>query len=327
MFHIKTIIVGANDKGQRLDRFLCKAFPLLSSGMLQKCIRNKRIKVDGARAKPYQLLAEGSVIELYVNDEYLEVPVKENEWKHISHPRINVVYEDDNVILIDKPCGMPVQPDSHETVNTLVSHLKAYANKSGMWDPDSEISFAPALCNRIDRNTRGIVIAAKNAEALRILNQKIKDREIEKYYLCIVHGETSPASGRIEGYLFKDASKNRVFVHESRIKGSLSAVTEYKTVKNAGVLSLVECRLITGRTHQIRAQLAHKGNPLLGDGKYGREEMNKPYGVYSQVLWSYKTVFDFSSDSGILNYLKGKSFSIDTREIYELFSRCVSISK
>ena len=287
--------------------------------MMNKGIRNKRIKVDGARAKPFQVVGEGSVIELYINDEYLLSPDKEEAWRHIHKSALAVVYEDDNILLLDKPSGMPVQPDSHESINTLISHLKAYLFHSGRWDPEQENSFTPALCNRIDRNTRGIVIAAKNAESLRIMNKKIKDREIEKYYLCIVHGLISPAAGRISGYLFKDAAKNRVYVKKQSEKGSLTAVTEYKTLESAGGLSLLECRLITGRTHQIRAQLADQGHPLLGDGKYGREEINKPYGLFHQALWSYKVCFDFKAGAGILDYLKKKTFSLDDEPIIRAF--------
>ena len=210
---MKTLIVGLNDAGQRLDRLLGKTYPLLSTGMMNKGIRNKRIKVDGARAKPFQVVGEGSVIELYINDEYLLSPDKEEAWRHIHKSALAVVYEDDNILLLDKPSGMPVQPDSHESINTLISHLKAYLFHAGRWDPEQENSFTPALCNRIDRNTRGIVIAAKNAESLRIMNKKIKDREIEKYYLCIVHGlYISCGRAHLRVSCLRMPVKNRVYV-------------------------------------------------------------------------------------------------------------------
>ena len=184
-------------------------------------------------------------------------------------------------------------------------------------------SFSPtrsrALCNRIDRNTGGIVIAAKNAEALRIINEKIRDREIEKYYLCLVHGRPSPPSGRLENFLFKDASKNQVYVKSKSEPGARTAVTEYKTIRSKGPLSLVECHLLTGRTHQIRAQMSYAGWPLLGDGKYGSERFNKTYGETGQALYSYKLVFSFPTDAGMLNYLRGREFSVDSVDFVEKY--------
>ena len=191
--------------------------------------------------------------------------------------------------------------------------------QKGEWKPKEENSFAPALCNRIDRNTGGIVIAAKNAEALRILNEKIRDREIEKFYLCAVSGRPRPASGRLENYLFKDAKKNQVFIKDKPEPGCKTAVTEYRVLCSKGQLSLVECRLLTGRTHQIRAQMAHAGMPLLGDGKYGSERFNKNFGEKGQALYSYKLEFAFPTDAGILEYLRGKCFTVESVEFAEKY--------
>lgn len=203
--------------------------------------------------------------------------------------------------------------------NTLIANIQAYMAQKGEWRPKEENSFAPALCNRIDRNTGGIVIAAKNAEALRILNDKIKDREIEKYYLCAVQGRPNPPQGRLENYLFKDAGKNQVYIKNRPEPGAKSAVTEYKVIKSKGRLSLVECRLLTGRTHQIRAQMAHAGWPLLGDGKYGSERFNRQYGEKGQALYSYKLRFEFPTDAGILNYLRGREFIVDKIDFAEKY--------
>ena len=194
--------------------------------------------------------------------------------------------------------------------DTLISNIQAYLRQSGEWDPKAENAFTPALCNRIDRNTGGIVIAAKNAEALRILNDKIRDREIDKAYLCVVCGRPKPAEGRLEGYLFKDAVKNQVYVTKKPQPGAKSAATEYRTLQSSRGLSLVECRLLTGRTHQIRAQMAAAGCPLLGDGKYGRERINRTYGETGQMLYSYKLTFTLPTDAGILEYLRGKTFQV-----------------
>ena len=220
------------------------------------------------------------------------------------------VYEDENLLLVDKQPGIVVHPDETERVNTLITHIQAYLYQKKEWSPYQEHAFAPALCNRIDRNTGGIVIAAKNAEALRILNDKIRDREIDKAYLCVVCGRPKPAEGRLEGYLFKDAVKNQVYVTKKPQPGAKTAVTEYRTLCSARGLSLVECRLLTGRTHQIRAQMAAAGCPLLGDGKYGRERINRTYGETGQMLYSYKLTFTLPTDAGILEYLRGKTFQV-----------------
>ena len=218
----------------------------------------------------------------------------------------------DNLLLVNKRPGLVVHPDEHERVNTLITHIQAYLYQKKEWSPYWENSFAPALCNRIDRNTGGIVIAAKNAETLRVMNQKIRDREVEKSYLCIALGTLSPAEGKLEGFLLKDEAKKQVSVHKRPVEGGRTAVTLYRTLAKKGGLSLVECRLITGRTHQIRAQLAAAGHPLLGDGKYGRERENKKFGrTGGQALYSYKLAFHFTTDAGCLSDLNGKVWTVE----------------
>ena len=307
---MKELTVTKNDAGQRLDRFLAKAVPLLPASLCQKYIRLKRIKVDGKRADRDTRLVEGSVIQLYINDEFFDTPKPENAYLTVSAPKLNLVYEDDNLLLVDKKPGQAVHPhDGAEYGKTLIDHIQAYLYAKGEWRPREEHAFAPALCNRIDRNTGGIVIAAKNAEALRILNQKIKDRELEKRYLCVVHGRPKPAAGRLEGWIFKDAVQNRVYVTKKFQPGAKSAVTEYRTLKSQNGLSLVECELITGRTHQIRAMMAAAGTPLLGDGKYGK--LDKQYDRKFQALYSYRLKFTFTTDAGILQYLDGREFQVE----------------
>ena len=302
--------IGKNDENQRLDRFLGKAIPLLPASLAQKYIRLKRIKVNGARAQRDQKLVAGDILQCYINDEFFESPSEENVYLTITTPRLKIVYEDENIMLLDKPAGMLAHADEHEKVNTLVNHMLAYLYQKREWRPREENAFTPALCNRIDRNTGGIVIAAKNAEALRILNDKIRGREIEKSYLCVVCGRPKPAEGRLEGYLFKDAVKNQVYVTKKPQPGAKTAVTEYRTLCSAMGLSLVECRLLTGRTHQIRAQMAAAGCPLLGDGKYGRERINRTYGETGQMLYSYKLTFTLPTDAGRLEYLRGRTFQV-----------------
>lgn len=316
---MKELRVNPNDAGQRLDRFVSKAVPLLPESLLQKYIRLKRIKVNGKGAKRDARLQTGDLLQLYINDEFFEKPREENSYLKVGTPKLSIVYEDENILLADKKPGVLCHSAGVWDYNTLIANIQAYLAQKGEWRPREENSFAPALCNRIDRNTGGIVIAAKNAEALRILNDKIRDREIEKYYLCAVRGRPKPPEGRLENYLFKDAQKNQVFVKAKPEPGAKTAVTEYKLLRSKGPLSLVECRLLTGRTHQIRVQMAHAGWPLLGDGKYGRERFNKNYEEKGQALYSYKLRFDFPTDAGILNYLRGREFQVEKVDFVEKY--------
>ena len=311
--------VNPNDAGQRLDRFVSKAVPLLPESLLQKYIRLKRIKVNGKGAKRDVRLQTGDLLQLYINDEFFEKPREENSYLKVGTPKLSIVYEDENILLADKKPGVLCHSAGVWDYNTLIANIQAYLAQKGEWRPREENSFAPALCNRIDRNTGGIVIAAKNAEALRILNDKIRDREIEKYYLCAVQGRPRPPEGRLENYLFKDAQKNQVFVKAKPEPGAKTAVTEYKLLRSKGPVSLVECRLLTGRTHQIRVQMAHAGWPLLGDGKYGRERFNKNYEEKGQALYSYKLRFDFPTDAGILEYLRGREFQVEKVDFVEKY--------
>ncbi len=306
---MKSFTIGKNDADQRLDRFIAKTVPLLPASLSQKYIRLKRIKVNGSRARRDTRLQVGDLVELYINDEFFDTPRAENAYLTVSAPRLSIVYEDDNILLCDKRPGLAVHPhDGAEYGRTLIDHIQAYLYASGEWKPRQENSFTPALCNRIDRNTGGIVIAAKNAEALRILNEKIKLREMDKRYLAIIHGTIQPQAGSLTGYLFKDAVKNRVYVTQQPQKGAKSCETRYRTLARHGDLTLVECELVTGRTHQIRAQFAAAGHPLLGDGKYGR--LQKQYHRQYQALYAYSLTFDFQTDAGLLNYLHGQTFRV-----------------
>ena len=307
---MKSFTITKNDAGQRLDRFIAKTVPLLPASLSQKYIRLKRIKVNGQRAQRDTRLVAGDLVEMYVNDEFFDTPKEENAYLTVATPKLNIVYEDENILLVDKKPGMAVHPhDGAEYGRTLIDHIQAYLYAKGEWKPRQEHAFAPALCNRIDRNTGGIVIAAKNAEALRIMNQKVKDRELDKRYLAVIHGVMKPENGELKGYLFKDAKKNRVYVTKTSQPGSKTCITRYQTLKKNKDLSLVECELITGRTHQIRAQFAASGHPLLGDGKYGKAETK--YDRKFQALYSYRLTFAFTTDAGILEPLRGKSFQVE----------------
>ncbi len=313
---MKEFTIGANDAGQRLDRFLAKAVPLLPASLAQKYIRLKRIKCNGKRIDRDTRLNAGDVLQLYINDEFFDKPREDNAFLTVATPKLNIVYEDDHILLVDKRPGLAVHPhDGAEYGRTLIDHIQAYLYQKKEWRPREENAFTPALCNRIDRNTGGIVIAAKTAEALRVMNQKIKDRELDKRYLAIVEGTPKPTEGSLKGYLFKDAKKNRVFVTDTPQSGSKSCQTNYRCLASKNGLTLVECELITGRTHQIRAQFAHAGHPLLGDGKYGK--LDKRFDRNYQALYSYKLTFAFSTEAGPLEHLNGKSFQVDKVDFVE----------
>ena len=307
---MRELTIGKNDAGQRLDRFVSKSLPLLPPALLQKYIRLKRIKCNGARAQRDQRLREGDVLQLYINDEFFDKPREDNLFLTLFKPSLTIVYEDENLMLLDKRPGLVVHADETEKVNTLINHIQAYLYQKREWNPKWENAFTPALCNRIDRNTGGIVIAAKNAETLRIINEKIRDREMDKRYLCVTVGAPQPPKGRVEVFLVKDEKKKEVSVRKKPVPGGKTAVTRYRTLETRGELSLLEVELLTGRTHQIRATMADLGCPLLGDGKYGRGDVNRRYGETRQALYAYKLTFDLPTDAGILNYLRGRTFEV-----------------
>lgn len=307
---MKSFTISANDAGQRLDKFITKAVPNLPQSLLYKYIRLKRIKVNSKRAEISTRLCSGDIVDMYINDEFF-APAEDNYDFLSASKKLSIIYEDDNILLLDKKVGLLSHPDDTEYRDTLITRVKRYLYENGSWNPADENSFTPALVNRIDRNTGGIVIAAKNAEALRILNQKLKDRELEKFYLCVIHGTLDEKSGLLHGWLTKDEAKNKVKVFTSPTDGAKEIKTKYRVLEERDSLSLVDVELLTGRTHQIRAHFASIGHPLLGDGKYGTNKLNKELGYKKQFLYSYRLRFAFTTDAGSLDYLNGKSFSVE----------------
>lgn len=304
-----TVTVTKNDAGQRLDKFLTKTYRNLPMSLLYKAIRKKDIRLNGKRCEAADRLKEGDQIYLFLPDDALEIAPPTYEFMHASK-QLDIVYEDEHVLLLNKKAGLLVHPDNHEYADTLIFRVQRYLYEKGEYNPADEQSFAPALVNRIDRNTSGIVMAAKTAVALRVLNQKLKEREIEKYYLCIVHGKMPKAEDTLEAFLEKNESQNRVYISDTQKQGARTIRTRYKVLEERGDLSLLEIHLLTGRTHQIRAHLASIGHPLLGDGKYGTNALNKGTGFNKQALCSYRLEFAFTSDAEELNYLNGKEFAL-----------------
>lgn len=320
---MRELIIGKNDAGQRLDKFITKTLEL-PTGLLYKSIRTKKIKVNRKRAEIGTVLCEGDTVQCFLAEEFFEREVDDGSLSRIT-PKLSIVYEDENILLLDKRPGVSVHEDESGSTNTLITHVLAYLYQKGEYDPKNEQSFTPALCNRIDRNTGGIVIAAKTAEALRVMNEKIKNREIDKFYLAAIHGIPKKSEDTLYGYLLKDEKSNLVKVYDKNPpRGAKSIITKYKVIAKRGDSALIEVELLTGRTHQIRAHMAHIGHPLIGDGKYGVNKDDRSRGYKYQALYSYKLRFSFKGEETALEYLNGKEFSIPKKDIYftkEYFER------
>ena len=304
---MKKLFINTNDAGQRLDRFIKKAVPLLPESLIQRYIRLKRIKVNGKRAQNNYMLCVEDEIELYVNDEFFITD--DTGLSFLAAPAdISVVYEDENVIIADKPAGLVVHEDAENTADNLINRITHYLYLKGEYDPKAENSFAPALCNRIDRNTCGLVVAAKNAESLRTLNSLIKLRLVEKRYRCLVFGRPPKEQGEVVSYLTKDGDKNLVTTQRTRADGAKTAITRYRIVETRKDISLLDIELMTGRTHQIRVQMAQLGCPLVGDAKYGWGRKNRELNVKYQALCAYKFAIRAGEDAKNLGYLNDREF-------------------
>ena len=342
---MRELRIGENDGGIRLDKFLSRYFPTMPRSLMYKYIRNRCVRLNGRRASESDILSAGDMLTFYISDEFFGVQ-RDDAFLRIK-PRVDVVYEDENILIADKPAGLLVHSDDSESYNTLINHIKAYLYEHGEYDPATENSFAPALCNRIDRNTCGLVFggkyepagiapalcnridrntcglvfAAKNAASLRAMNEKIKNREIGKFYLCVVHGLVRGDSGELRGFIEKDAEKNKVRVSESASSGAKESVTRYRVIARdrTRALTLLEVELVTGRTHQIRASFAACGHPLLGDGKYAVNKKDRERGFFSQALCAYRAEFRFRTFGTVLDYLDGRVFTAREPAFLSLF--------
>ncbi len=305
---MRSFTVKANDADQRLDKFVLKVAGNLSPSLMYKYLRKKAIKVNGKRAEGNTRLREGDLVELYINDEFFTE--KNADFRSINYrPNLSIVYEDENLLLVDKKPGVPVHADTHGSRDTLINHILLYLYEKGEYDPEAEQTFTPALCNRLDQNTGGIVIVAKNAAAGRALYEIVKYRQVEKRYLTLALGRFDQKQATLKAYLKKDAKENLVKVIPHPQEGFKEIVTRYRVLREGRGLSLLEVELVTGRTHQIRAHLAYEGHPVAGDLKYGTAAANKGLPFRHQALYAYSLEFKLPEEH-FLSYLNGKVFRV-----------------
>ena len=307
---MRTFTVEDNWSGRRLDRWLSGHFPLLGYGGVRKCFREKRVRLNGAHVPPDVLLRAGDVVSLYVDEALLQPVAKRDAFLADFRPRLAILYRDEHIMVVDKRPGLLCHPDEREKVQTLLHHAQAYLYQQGLWRPDAPNSFPPALINRIDRFTGGIVLFALSKPAAEVLYGKMRTREIEKRYLCIVRGRLRLRAGVLRSWIAPRANGKGVVSLSSPGPGAKEAVTEYRVLSERGEMCLLECSLYTGRTNQIRAQLAAIGHPLLGDTQYGDKSFNERYHREYQALYAWKLGFHFTGDAGVLNSLNGAMWQV-----------------
>ncbi len=286
---MRKLIVDNKFNNKKLQAFLQFNFNGLSSSMFFKTLRKKDIKINGKRTSENIAIFENDVIEIYLDDKFL-----------LNTINIDIIYEDDNILVVNKPSNIEVLDDTQNNLTKIIQDK---------YNLDNNL---PYPCHRLDRNTTGLIIYAKNQEALDILNSKIENHEISKFYKCTVVGILPKKEATLEDYLFKDSKKSMVYISSTPKQGYKKIITSYKVIKEdkQNNLSVLEVQLHTGRTHQIRAHLAHIGHPILGDGKYGINDINKKFNKKFQELTAFKLVFNFKSNSRILEYLNGKEIKV-----------------
>lgn len=310
---MQRINIGDNEAGQRLDRFLRKFLKDVPLSQVYKMLRKRSIKVNGHSCKEDYRLSVGDTLEIYSAD----LPLEKESIKKAGRD-FEIIYEDSNILIADKPAGLIVHPDKGHTGNTLVDQVLYYLYEKGEYIPKREVTFKPAAVNRLDLNTAGLVMFAKNYSSLKELSFMVRERLLEKYYICMVRGRMEEAQG-VVSYLTKDDDSNRVSIYSEYREGSKRIETRFIPINTTGKYSLVEADLITGRSHQIRAQLSIMGHPIIGDVKYGDADENtffrNRHGLKNQFLVGYRLYFKRAS--GMLSYLEGREFVSKLPDVYK----------
>ena len=316
---MKKFIAGENENGVRLSRFVESVTRDMPRSLLYKSFRNKRIKVNGKRGEADTRLSSGDVIELYINDEFFpEKPVVPAKKPPRCQPPVKVIYQDENIAVLYKPAHLLCHSDRTGDAN-LVDAFTQYLTQKGEYDPHGENRFKPGICNRLDRGTEGLVIAAKNYAALRDMNEIIRTDLLKKEYYTITVG--IPQSGRFTAWWEHDEKNNKVSIHahQSQDERRKQIITDVDVLRTAGPFALCKIGLVTGRTHQIRAHLAYLGKPVLGDIKYGNRKMNERTGTKTQALCAVRISFLDVPEENTLHYLSGKVIKLKDPQILQQF--------
>ena len=309
MSTIRSFNISPNDAGQRMDRFVQKVTHEFPRSLMFKSFRNGLIRLNGKKTKPDQQLQVGDEVSLRIYDEFLK---KEVNWEFLEVPaHIDVLYEDEHLLLVDKPSGLLTHKDSNHIQDNLLDRALHYLYQKGHFDPATEHSFVPSTVNRLDRNTRGIILVAKDFPSLQMLAEKIRHREIARLYLAHVQGQVQKKQEVLKGFHTKDEADNLATITEREGPNSRPVETRYRVLQSTPDSSLLEVNLITGRSHQIRAHFASIGHPLINDSKYGYAGPRR----FDQALVAYKVCFDFQESAGHLEYLRGQCYSLKNLEI------------
>lgn len=314
---MKELNITSKEENQRIDKYLQKYFNAAPKSLIYKLIRKKKIKLNGSRIEGSEILCCGDIIKIYLSEETMESFM---ELKVINKRagKIDVIYEDDNILVCNKPVGMLSHPESSEDKDTLIDRILFYLYEKNEFNINKESTFTPAICNRLDRNTSGIVICGKNLISVQSLNKMFLERKVDKYYTAMVKGEIK-TKGILEGYHTKDSSQNKVCISKEEVENSSKVLTEYKPIKSNKGFTLLEIKLITGKSHQIRAHLKSMDTPVVGDIKYGDRSVNefvrRKIGVRSQLLHAERIIL--KEKEGHLSYMCNKEIIAHKTEIFE----------
>ncbi len=301
---MNNIQIGSNEAGQRCDKFLRKLLKDVPLSAIYKAFRKGDIRVNGKKIKEQYVLEEEDTIEI----RYIKTSGEKKKFERIEN-NLKITYEDENILMVEKWPNLLVHSDTKNGEPTLTDYALSYLYDKGDYEPEKEVTFTPAPCNRLDRNTSGVVIFGKNFKYLKALNEAIRERSIEKYYMALVQGRIK--DGTYTGYILKNEDANISKVYRTEVPNSKEIAMEVKTIQSCGTFSLIEINLLTGRSHQLRAHLSELGNPIVGDSKYGDKKLNSffvnRYGLDFQFLYAYKVIF--KSNSGELEYMKNKTIA------------------